>query len=70
MKDQCTLALNEFSHSRICLPFIQPKFKIQKYGFNSVRYQESRLWNHLDNEHINSNKLNEFVPNCDMCILN
>ncbi len=58
--------LNENSYSRKYLPLIQPKFNTQKYGFNSIRYQRSRLWNNLDNKYRNSKKLKEFLwePNC------
>ncbi len=56
--------LNDYSYSRKYLPLIQPKFNTQKYGFNSIRYQGSRLWNNLDNEHTNSNKLKEWEPHC------
>ena len=66
--------LNENSYSRKYLLLIQPKFNTQKYGFKSIRYQGSRLWNNVDNEHRNSNKLKEWEPNCtcatcDVCIL-
>ncbi len=49
--------LNEISYSRIYLPLIEPKFNTEKYGFNSIRYRGSRLWNNLDNGHRNSNNL-------------
>ncbi len=62
-------ALNEESYRRKCLPLIQPEFNTEKYGFISTPHQGSRLWNHLDNEYRNSNKLKEWEPNCtcDTC---
>ncbi len=67
-------ALDHNSHSGKRLPLFQPKFSTQKYGFNSIRYQGSLLWNHLDNEYRNNDKLKLWEPNCtcatcDMCIL-
>ncbi len=50
-------ALSQTSHSGKRLPLIHPKFSAQKYGFNSIRHQGSRLWNHIENEHRNNNKL-------------
>ncbi len=66
--------LNKNSHSRKHISLIQPKFNTKKYGFNSIRCQSSRLWNQLDNEYRNNDKLKGWEPHCtcatcDMCIL-
>ncbi len=57
-------ALNQNSHGTKHISLIHPKFNTQKYGFNSIRYQGSRLWNNLDKEYRNNVKLNEWESNC------
>ncbi len=66
--------LNQNSHSRKHISLTQPKFKAKKYGFNSIRYQGSRLLNQLDNEYRNSDQLKGCEPHCtcatcDLCVL-
>ena len=56
--------LNQNSHSRKHISLIQPKFNTKKYGFNSIRYQGSRLWNQLDNEYRINDKLKGWEPHC------
>ena len=66
--------LNEGSNSRKVCQLIQPKFNTNKYGFNSVRYQGSRLWNLLGNNFKLDTPLHQWQPQCncttcDLCIL-
>ncbi len=58
------LTLNQNSHSRKHISLIQPKFNTKKYGFNSIHYQGTRLWNQLDNEYRNNDKLKGWEPHC------
>ena len=39
---------------------VQPSFSTIRYGFNSVRYLGSKIWNNLPNDVKNSNSLSVF----------
>ncbi len=39
---------------------VQPKFKTVTYGHNTIKYQESKLWNNLSNDLKKMNSLSSF----------
>jgi hypothetical protein len=64
------------------IELVQPHFRTQKYGFNSIRYQGAKVWNTLPNNIKDASNLSVFKPlvkkwsgakcscnSCDMCKL-
>ncbi len=54
------LTTNAIYELRDFIPLIQPKFNTITYGYNTIRYQCSKIWNNLSNNLKMSNGLSSF----------